>query len=139
MGDIISQIVRTAVLCGMLGLLLYLGLAFMVESWLAPLLPAVITLTVSLVGLVLTGQTLIEAWRTYEFPTRGGVITREREPAWFWGSMIWCGAVALCLLGLLSYSCSLLMDVWSSMCGSDLAPVTDRASAAAGSMMPGWL
>lgn len=121
MGDIIRQIARTALLCGTLGLLLYLVLAFVVESpMLAPLLPPLLALPASVLLLVLTGQSLIGAWRTGEFPSRGHVITREREPVWFWGSMVWYGVVALCLLVLVQYSFSLLMDVWSSMSDTDL-------------------
>ncbi len=117
-GEIIRQIVRTALLCGALGLLLYLVLAFVVESpGIAPLLPALLALAASLVLLVLTGRSLVLALRTGEFPSRGRVITRERELSWFWGSVIWYGLCALCLLALARYSLSLLIDVWSSVPG----------------------
>ncbi len=118
MGDVICQIVRTALLCGTLGLLLYLALAFVVESpGFAPLLPALLALAASVVLLVLTWRSLVLALRTGEFPSRGRVITREREPAWFWSSAIWYGVASLCLLALARYSFSLLTDVWSSMSG----------------------
>lgn len=127
MGDTIRQIARTALLCGTLGLLLYLALTFVVERpGLAPLLPPVLTLVASVVAISLTGKSLILACRTGEFPSKGRVITKEREPAWFWGFMIWYGAVALCLLVLVQYSLSLLIDVWNSMSDDDLGQLRAR-------------
>ena len=127
MSEIIRQIIRTAFLCGSLGLLLYLVLSFAVESpRLAPLLPPVLALVASGVVLFLSGQILIMAWRTGEFPEKLHVIRKEQEPTWFWSTMIWYGAVSLCLLALLLYSVSQLMEIWSSMSDPDLEELRTR-------------
>lgn len=112
MGTIIRQIVRTALLCGALGLLLYLALAAAVRS------SAFSTLLVPLFGvggaallLVLTVQDVTSAWRTGEFPSRSGRVVRDHEPVWFWGLMIWQIAAIVALVALLLYSLVLLMGV----------------------------
>jgi len=112
MDTVIRQIVRTALLCGALGLLLYLTLASAVRS------PAFSTLLVPLFGvsgaallLVLTVQDVTSAWRTGEFPGRGGRVLRDREPVWFWALMIWQTAAIVALAALLLYCLTLLMDV----------------------------
>jgi hypothetical protein len=109
---VLSQIARTAVLCGTLGLLLYLALAFATESpVVAPFLPGAFGLAGSVCMLALTGHTLLSAWRTGEFVTRVSVTSRARDPVWFWSLAIWHGAVALGLLALAQYSFNLLIDV----------------------------
>jgi hypothetical protein len=122
MADILRQLVRTSALCGTLGLILYLAFASVVDSpRLVPLLPPVLALVLSGVALVLTGRSLILACRTGEFPSRGRVITRAREPEWFWGAVIWYGGAALCFSVLVPYSLLLLVDAWSSMPGDELS------------------
>lgn len=111
MKHVAGKIARTAALCGTLGLLLYLALFHAAESpVIAPFLPAMIGLAGSIWMLVLTGQTLTSAWRTGEFVSRFVVTSREREPLWFWGLVLWHGAVALCLLALVQSSFNLLMQ-----------------------------
>lgn len=121
MAGILRQLVRTSVLCGTLGLILYLAfVSLMDSSRLVPLLPPALALVLSGVALVLTGRSLILACRTGVLPSKGRVITRERQPAWFWGAVIWYGAAALCCSVLVPYSLLLLVDVWSSMPGDEL-------------------
>jgi hypothetical protein len=127
MKDMLGRIARTALLCGALGLLLYAVLAYAVESpTLAPLLPPLLGVAGSVLLLVLTGHDMLSAWRSGEFAGRGAPIRREQEPAWFGGCMAWQGVAALCLLALLLYSFSLLMDVWSSFSDADLRELWAR-------------
>lgn len=128
MVDILRQLVRASVICGTLGLMLYLAFALVVDRrGLVLLLPPILTLVVSGVALVLTGRSLILAYRTGEVPSKGSVITREREPAWFWGVMIWHATAALCFSVLVPYSLSLLVDAGNSIPGDDLSqlPIGD--------------
>lgn len=112
MKHVLGQIARTVVLCGALGGLLYLALAFATESpAIAPLLPGAIGLIGSACMLALTGHTLLSAWRTGEFASRFSVTSRAQEPFWFWCLAIWHGAVALSLLALTQYSFNLLIGV----------------------------
>jgi hypothetical protein len=87
---IIRRIARTALLCGTLGLLLYVVLAAIVENPTgAALLPSLFAVPATVLLLILTVQDVTAAWRTGVFPSRSGAVLREREPVWFWGLMIW--------------------------------------------------
>lgn len=97
MSDILRQIARTAVLCGALGLLLYLAVSAAVEYPVtAPLFGLV---GATLVGIMTFGL-LRDGWRTGQFPDRFGVTTREASPGWYWGSMLWYGACLVALAAL---------------------------------------
>lgn len=111
MNAVLRQVVRTALLCGALGLLLYLALAFAAESpvfsaWLPPLFGA----GAAALLLVLTVQDVTSAWRTGEFPSRSGRVLRDREPVWFRVLMIWQSAAIVALVALLLYCLTLVMD-----------------------------
>lgn len=140
MGTIIRQIVRTALLCGTLGLLLYLALAGIVENPAgAALLPPLLGVAGTMLMLPLTAQDVISAWRSGAFPGRGGVVLREREPVWFWGLMIWQTAMVFALAVLLLYLLTLLAEVWNAPSGEGLEDVMSRAVRATASMTQGWL
>lgn len=133
MGQMIRQIARTALLCGALGLLLFLALDAAART------PVGSTLLVPLLGaagaallLVLTVQDALSAWKTGIFPSRGGAVLREREPVWFRVLLIWQILLIVMLAALLFYLLTLLEDRWS-------ADITDRAAQAAASRIRDWL
>lgn len=97
MSDILRQIARTAVICLSFGLLIYLALSAAVEYPIAAPLFGLIGSTI--VG-VMTFGLLKEGWRTGQFPDRFGVTTREANPGWYWGSMLWYGACLIALVAL---------------------------------------
>jgi len=104
MGDALRRIARTALLCGTLGLLLYFVLAAIVEQPLAVAwLPLLFGLAAAPFLLFLTAQDVASAWRSGEFPARGAVVLRSREPVWFWSMMVWQTAACLLLAGLIVY------------------------------------
>lgn len=140
MGPIIRKFARTALLCGTLGLLLYLALAAIVDNPTgAALLPSLFGMPACALLLVMTVQDVTGAWRTGMFPSRGGVVLREREPAWFWGLMIWQTAMIVVLVALLLYLLTLLVDVWGTLSGEGLEGVTGRVSGATALVIQGWL
>lgn len=96
MKEHLLQIARTALLCGALGLLLYLGLTELARF------P---TFTVPVLGIfgsacvaILLAQEISGALRTGILPRLPGAIRRREEPIWFWGSL---ALSLLCLLLLL--------------------------------------
>jgi hypothetical protein len=111
LGATIRRIVRTALLCGTLGLLLYLALAGIVENPTgAALLPSLFGVIATAPLLVLTVQDVTAALSSGVFPGRTGAVLREREPAWFWALMIWQTAMIFALMALLLYTLSLLIE-----------------------------
>lgn len=96
------QIARMALLCGALGLLLYLGLAEMARfpEVTVPLLGGVgagglaILLTLEIAG----------ALRSGILPRLPYAIRRQEEPIWFWGTLVFTGLCLLLLLWLLAVS-----------------------------------
>jgi hypothetical protein len=133
MGTIIRQIARTALLCGTLGLLLYMALAWVAETPIGTtLLAPLLGLAAAVALLIPAVQDAISAWRSGIFPSRGGAVLREREPIWFLALMIWQIMLIVMLVALLLYLFTLLPDRWS-------ADVTDRAARAAASAIRGWL
>jgi hypothetical protein len=132
MGAIIRQIARTALLCGTLGLLLYLALGSVAET------PAGTTLMPPLLGLagtafllVTTARDTISAWKSGIVPSRGAAVLREREPIWFQALIVWQIMLIVMLIALLLYLFTLLADRWS-------ADVTEKVAQAAASRMRNW-
>ena len=98
MSEVLHRIARTAALCGALGLLFYLALATAAEYPLTA--PAIGLVGASVVGVLVFGL-LRDAWRSGIMPERlGGGTSREANPAWYWGSMLWYGACLICLVAL---------------------------------------
>jgi hypothetical protein len=97
MSEVLRQIARTAVLCGALGLLLYLALSAAADDPITA--PAVGFAGASVVG-VLVFHLLRDAWRSGIIPERSGITSRDANPVWYWGSMLWYGACLLALLAL---------------------------------------
>lgn len=90
------QIARTALLCGALGLLLYLGLTELTRfpRFTVPVLGILGSACVA----ILLAQEIAGALRTGILPRLPGAIRRREEPIWFWGSL---ALSLLCLLLLL--------------------------------------
>ena len=107
MTSILGQIFRTALLCGSLGLVLYLALSSVADSAFAA--PAI-----GLVGSIALSSVLISlllyAWRSGEFPEKFRAVARNAQPGWYWGSMIWYGLAVICLIALALLSLSNLID-----------------------------
>jgi hypothetical protein len=112
LGATIHRIVRTALFCGILGLLLYLALSALVENPTgAASLPSLFGVSATALLLVLTVQDVTAAWRSGVFPSRGGAVLREREPVWFRVLMLWQTAMIIVLVALLLYLLTLLADM----------------------------
>lgn len=97
MSDALRQIARTAVLCGALGFLLYLVLSTAADRPVAA--PALGLVGTSIVG-VLVFHLMRDAWRSGIIPERSGITSREANPVWYWGSMLWYGACMIALVAL---------------------------------------
>ena len=97
MSEVLRQLARTAVLCGALGLLLYLVLWTAAENPITA--PAVGFAGASVVG-VLVFHLLRDAWHSGIIPEKFGITSREANPVWYWGSMLWYGACLICLIAL---------------------------------------
>lgn len=104
--DIPRRIARTAMLCGALGLLLYLALAMASDD---PITAPVLGLAgAGAIGAQLFGL-LRDAWRGGVMPDRLGAGTsRAANPVWYWGSMLWYGA---CLMGLVALALFCLLRI----------------------------
>ena len=110
MTSIFGQIFRTALLCGSLGLVLYLALSSVAESpFAAPAIGLVGSVTLSAVLISL----LLYAWRSGEFPEKFRAVARDSQPLWYWGSMIWYGLAVICLIALALLCVSNLIEAWS--------------------------
>ncbi len=109
MSEVLHRIARTAALCGALGLLLYLALATAAEYPLTA--PAIGLVGASVVGVLVFGL-LRDAWRSGIMPERlGGGTSREANPAWYWGSMLWYGACLICLVALALFCLLRIVDL----------------------------
>jgi hypothetical protein len=97
MNDVLRQIARTAVLCAALGCLLYLTMATAADYPITA--PAVGLAGASVVG-VLIFHLLRDAWHSGIIPEKFGITSREANPLWYWGSMLWYGACLICLVAL---------------------------------------
>jgi hypothetical protein len=97
MNTVAGQLLRTAALCGALGILLYLVLAIAGEYPVTA--PIVGFAGASVVG-VLVFHLLRDALRSGIIPERSGITSREASPVWYWGSMLWYGACLLALTAL---------------------------------------
>ncbi|MGB3867571.1 MAG: hypothetical protein WBA29_18315 [Xanthobacteraceae bacterium] len=98
MDDILRRIASTAVLCGALGLLLYLVLATAADA-------SVTAQAIGFLGASVVGAQVLyllrDAWRTGIMPEKLGASTsRVANPVWYWGSMLWYGACLICLVAL---------------------------------------
>ena len=111
MGQTVLRIARTVLLCGTLGLALYLVLAGLAETPAGTkLLPRFLGLVGAAFLLVLTVQEAISAWKTGLFPSRGRAVLREREPNWFRVLLIWQILLIVMLAALLSYLLALPVE-----------------------------
>lgn len=97
MSEVLRRIARTAVLCGALGLLLYLALVTAADD----------PVTAPALGFIGAGviaaqvfHLLRDAWHSGIMPERFGITSREASPAWYWGSMLWYGACLVCVVAL---------------------------------------
>ncbi len=97
MSEVLRRIARTAVLCGALGLLLYLALVTAADD----------PVTAPALGFIGAGviaaqvfHLLRDAWHSGIMPERFGITSREANPAWYWGSMLWYGACLVCVVAL---------------------------------------
>ena len=97
MSEVLRRIARTAVLCGALGLLLYLALVTAADD----------PVTAPALGFIGAGviaaqvfHLLRDAWHSGIMPERSGITSREANPAWYWGSMLWYGACLVCVVAL---------------------------------------
>lgn len=96
------QIGRTALLCGGLGLLLYVALA---EASRFPdmLVPALAAACSGVLSAFLVCE-IRDALRTGIAPYRPRAVLRAEEPAWFWGSVLFWGLCLVLTLWLLADS-----------------------------------
>lgn len=97
MSDVLRQIARTAVLCGALGLLLYLVLATAADHPVTA--PAIGLIGASVVG-VLVFHLLRDAWHSGIIPEKFGITSRDINPVWYWGSMLWYSGCLIALVAL---------------------------------------
>ena len=97
MSEGLRQIARTAVLCGALGLALYLVLLMVADHPITA--PMIGFAGASVVG-VLVFHLLSDAWHSGIIPEKFGITSRDANPVWYWGSMLWYGACLICLTAL---------------------------------------
>jgi hypothetical protein len=97
MNTVAGQIFRTAMLCGALGFLLYLVLSTAADH--PVIAPAVGLIGAGIVG-VLVFHLLRDAWHSGIIPEKFGITSREANPVWYWGSMLWYGACLISLIAL---------------------------------------
>ena len=97
MSEVLRQVARAAVLCGALGLLLFLVLSTAADYPVTA--PAAGLIGASVVGAPVF-HLLRDAWRSGIIPEKFGITSRDANPAWYWGSMLWYGACLLALIAL---------------------------------------
>lgn len=97
MKDALSQVARTAALCGALGAGLYLVISGLAE-WAA--FPAAFALFACLAVMALCGATLRQALGTGVFPMRPRAVLQDREPVVFRFFVAWTLLWALASLAL---------------------------------------
>lgn len=97
MSEVLRQLARTAVLCGALGLALYLVLSMVADHPITA--PMIGFAGASVVG-VLVFHLLRDAWHSGIIPEKFGITSREVNPIWYWGLMLWYGACLICLIVL---------------------------------------
>lgn len=101
MKEHLARIASTTLLCGALGLGLYAALA---EAARFPeLTSALLGLVCSTGLLVLLACEIADALRTGIVPSRPFPIDRDKEPAWFWGALLFGCLCLLLLLWLFVY------------------------------------
>ena len=105
LGAVLRQVVKTAVLCAALGLLLF-GMVATVAAWPGGQWLLALVLAAPLAGLV--GHTVFDAYRTGVFPQRGGAARRDAQPVAFWITMAWFA------------TCGLALAVLAIWCGVEL-------------------
>ncbi|MCO5131394.1 MAG: hypothetical protein M9932_12605 [Xanthobacteraceae bacterium] len=106
MSEVLRRIAGTAVLCGGLGLLLYLALVTAADE----------PITAPALGFVGAGvvaaqvfHLLRDAWHSGIMPERPGAGTsRDANPVWYWVSMLWYGA---CLIGVVALGLVCLLRI----------------------------
>lgn len=112
----IGHILRMALVCGALGLLLYVGLSYAVTlPGFAQLLGLVLIVAL---GVIVTGL-LRQAWRSGEFPEKSDVLSRQRRPVAYWLAMAWYGAWLIAALGIALLALQMLIDLWSGSAVTD--------------------
>lgn len=102
MKALLTRIASTALLCGGLGLGLYLVLAEAAQF--PALTSAVLGLVCSAALLMLLAHEIADALRTGIVPSRPFPIDRDKEPVWFWGAVLFGCLCVLLLLWLFTYS-----------------------------------
>ena len=102
MKEHLTRLALTALLCGNLGFGLYVVVA---ETARFPALSsAILGLVCSAALLLLLAHEIADALRTGIVPSRPFPIERDKEPVWFWGSLVFGCLCLLLLLWLFTYS-----------------------------------
>jgi hypothetical protein len=104
-GTVLRQVARTALLCGLLGGLLYVAVAA-VAGW--PFGRWLMGLVLAAPLAILLGHLVLDALRQGFVPMRGGAVFREARPLAFWSTLAWFGA------------CGMALAVLAAWCGIEL-------------------
>jgi len=109
MSDILGRLLRTALLCGALGLALYGALTY-AAAWpgFAPTLALVLTASIG----APTVKLVRDGWRTGVFPSKFGVTTRIERPVAYWITMVWYGACLIGLVAVALLALLMLAELW---------------------------
>jgi len=134
MSDIPGRILRTALLCGVLGLALYGALTYAV-TWpgFAPTLALVLTASIG----ALTMKLVWDGWRTSIFPSKFSVTARAERPVAYWITMVWYGACLVGLVAVALLALLMLAEIWFGWTGENAIlrvpgrPIAGTAVAAA--------
>ena len=95
----LRSLAKTAMLCGLLGLILYGAVVLLSQS---PSAGQVAGLVLAAPAAVMLALLVLDALRSREFPQRGPVLRRDESPIAYWFSIAWFGgcAAALTLIAL---------------------------------------
>ncbi|RIK96040.1 MAG: hypothetical protein DCC74_11380 [Proteobacteria bacterium] len=134
MSDIPGRILRTALLCGALGLALYGALTYAV-TWpgFAPTLALLLTASLG----AITAKLVSDGWRTGVFPSKFSVTVRAERPVAYWITMVWYCACLVGLLAVALLALLMLAEIWFGGTGENVVlrgpvrPIAGIAVAAA--------
>ena len=87
----LRSLAKTAMLCGLLGLILYGAVVLLSQS---PSAGQVAGLVLAAPAAVMLALLVLDALRRREFPLRGPVLRRDGSPVAYWFSIAWFGACA---------------------------------------------